>query len=309
MNIGDLLGLDDGSELLGLARQRWGKWTNEHPALNVVDAFDDVQSWLVGADREAADTVLWSLAMLASPDGGDDVAAAGALAKCLLPGACAEAGRLSEMVARGQVPRARATSGQINELVASQLWIEVRTFAWRRLKKVAANILVNTRIGVLRELGDNTQMWRKDRVWANTVLLDDLATGGNDAHTKAPVMDPAVISGTRPSRTHECDLLGDPAEVIDHETPLEELLDLLAWACERDVITDDDRSLLLCLIQEAAAVETRRTGRGCGGLIGNELSTRVAPKIGISGATVRRRASKSIRALAAAAPSRFAGHD
>lgn len=302
-NIGELLGLDDNSDLLELAVQRWATWTIDHPTLRVVDDFAELRTWLRGADREAADVVLLPLAMLASPDGGDDVAAAAALAKCLLPGVCTEAGRLSDMLARGQISGADSRSGSgpghVNELVAAQLWIEVRSFPWRRLTKVAANILVNTRIGVLRELGDNAQVWRTDRTWANTSLLHDwtapepaAATGGHE-----PVA--SVMAG----------MLGDPTLALDHQTPLEELLDVLAWACEHDVISVEDRSLLLCLVEEAAQVETRRLRRGRGGLAGNELSARVAPLVGVSEATVRRRTSKCIRALAAAAPARFVSHD
>ena len=85
--------------------------------------------------------MLWELARLASPSGGDDVAAAGALAWLLLPGACATAHRL------------RSLTPRIDEVVAAQLWLEVREFAWQRLGKVAANIVMNVRRGVLRELG------------------------------------------------------------------------------------------------------------------------------------------------------------
>lgn len=305
-NIGELLGLDHDSELLDLARERWSTWTAEHAPLRVVEDFADLRAWLRKVDRVTADAALLPLAMLAAPDGGDDIAAAAALAKCLLPGVCAEAGRLSDMLARGQITGSTAglCGGQINELVAAQLWIEVRSFPWRRLTKVAANIVVNTRIGVLRELGDNTQVWRSDRTWANTCLLDDMAVGDPATSTAAPTDPPAVPrDGELGAR-----LLGDPADVLDHQSPAEELLDLLTWACEHDVITTDDRSLLLCLVDEASRVETHRLRRGRGGLIGNELSARVAPLIGVSEATVRRRTSQSIRALAAAS-SRFTGHD
>lgn len=308
-NIGELLGLDEDSELLERAAQRWPTWMIDHPPLRVVDDFADLRGWLRGADRHDADAALLPLAMLASSDGGDDVAAAAALAKCLLPGVCTEAGRLSDMLARGQIVGALSgsCSGQVNELVAAQLWIEVRSFPWRRLTKVAANIVVNTRMAVLRELGDNAQVWRTDRTWANTSLLDDLSAADPDTPSTGPATDPAFGRGlAAPARA---DLFGDPAALLDHQSPLDELLELLEWACDHEVISAEDRSLLLCLVEEAAQVETRRLRRGRGGLAGNELSARVAPRVGVSEATVRRRTSKSIRALAAAAPARFAGHD
>lgn len=307
-NIGGLLGLDDDSELLDLAARRWNSWTIGHPPLGVVDDFIDLRGWLKNAGREAADAVLLPLAMLAAPDGDDDVAAAAALAKCLLPGACIEAGRLSDMLARGQIAGAGSGTANVNELVASQLWIEVRSFPWRRLTKVAANILVNTRMAVLGELGDNAQMWRTDRTWANTCLLDDLPGAESAGQRSGP--DPAAVATAPDARGPRLPgLLGDPAALLDAQTPLEELLDLLEWACEHQVITVEDRTLLLCLVEEAARVETRRVRRGRGGLAGNELSARVAPRVGVAEATVRRRTSKSIHALAVAAPARFAGHD
>ena len=67
---------------------------------DVVDDFDDLRAWLPSVDHEASDEVLLALAMLAAPDGGDDIAAAAALAKCLLPGACRLAGWLSTLPPR-----------------------------------------------------------------------------------------------------------------------------------------------------------------------------------------------------------------
>jgi len=39
-------------------------------------------------------------------------------------------------------------AAQIDQIVVAPLWVEVRTFPWRRLTKVAANVLMNTRAGV-----------------------------------------------------------------------------------------------------------------------------------------------------------------
>jgi len=76
----------------------------------------------------------------AIPNCGHDVVAVGALAWVLLPGARVVAHRL------------RGVSARIDELVATQLWLEVREFAWERRRKVAANIVMNVRRGVLRDL-------------------------------------------------------------------------------------------------------------------------------------------------------------
>lgn len=304
MSVGDQLGLDDNSELLDQARSKWPDWVAADSRLDVVAEFDDLRAWLPSVDRDASDEVLLALAMLAAPDGGDDIAAAAALAKCLLPGACRLAGWLSTLppkeVFRDSQPLVGGTWSaveRIDELVASQLWIEVRTFPWRRLRKVAANILMNTRVGVLREVGDFFCVSRADRTWANTTLVESLSSGE---------MPTGRVAG---ALFHLPEILADKSGP-DHDEPsaTEELLELLAWACERRVISDADRYLLLCLVEEADRVETRNLTRGYGGLIGNELSSRVAPRVGVSEATVRRHASRSMRALAEAAPRKF-GHD
>ncbi len=304
MSVGDQLGLDDNSELLDQARSKWPDWVAADSRLDVVAEFDDLRAWLPSVDRDASDEVLLALAMLAAPDGGDDIAAAAALAKCLLPGACRLADWLSTLppkeVFRDSQPVVAGTWSaveRIDELVASQLWIEVRTFPWRRLRKVAANILMNTRVGVLREVGDFFCVSRADRTWANTTLVESLSSGE---------MPTGRVAG---ALFHLPEILADKSGP-DHDEPsaTEELLELLAWACERRVISDADRYLLLCLVEEADRVETRNLTRGYGGLIGNELSSRVAPRVGVSEATVRRHASRSMRALAEAAPRKF-GHD
>ena len=316
MSVGDQLGLDDNSELLDQARQKWPAWVATDPRLGVVDYFDDLRSWLPTVDHEESDQVLLALAMLAAPDGGDDIAAAAALAKCLLPGACRLAGWLSTLppreVFRDSQPVMAGTWSaveRVDELVASQLWIEVRTFKWRRLRKVAANILINTRVGVLREVGDFFYVSRADRTWANTTLVEsfsagDLTSADGGAGYSAEMPTERVTGAL----FHRPEILADAGPEQEEPTATEELLELLAWACDHQVISPADRYLLLCLVEEADRVETRRLARGYGGLLSNEVSSRVAPRIGVSEATVRRHGSRTVRALAAAAPRKF-GHD
>ncbi|MBZ5733556.1 hypothetical protein K8Z61_03520 [Nocardioides sp. TRM66260-LWL] len=316
MSVGDQLGLDDNSELLDQARQKWPAWVAADPRLGVVEKFDELRAWLPSVDSSASDEVLLALAMLAAPDGGDDIAAAAALAKCLLPGACRLAGWLSTLppreVFRDSQPVAAGSWSaveRIDELVASQLWIEVRTFKWRRLRKVAANILINTRVGVLREVGDFFHVSRADRTWANTTLVESFSTGDLDASdgaawSKGELATEPVAGALR----HRPEILADAGPEQEEPSATEELLELLAWACENQVISAADRYLLLCLVDEADRIETRNLTRGYGGLLSNEVSSRVAPRIGVSEATVRRHGSRTVRALAAAAPRKF-GHD
>ena len=145
MSVATQLGLADPSEeLLAQAQEAWPSWCADHPGLGVVDDLLDLPAWLRDADRQEADDVLLVLAQLASPAGCDDVTAAGALAWLLLPGACVVAHRL------------RALTNRIDEVVAAQLWMEVRGFPWQRQRKVAANITMNTRRGVLRDGRDES---------------------------------------------------------------------------------------------------------------------------------------------------------
>jgi hypothetical protein len=315
MSVGDLLGLDEGGELLEHARARWATWAADDARLRVVDDLVDLRDWLSTVERVEADRVLLGLAMLAAPDGGDEVAAAGALAKCLLPGACVTAERVCQLVAKGQLSATfdGPVGQRVDELVASQLWIEVRTFPWRRLTRVASNILMNTRAGVLYELGDNARLWRTDRTWANTSALAAVTRGDFDPARLGSIDgDPGTSSRELTLAGFHPELLAGamPTPDADPErTPLDQLLEILAWACGHRVITTSDRHLLLVLVEEAARVKTNRTGRGRCGLIGNELSLRVAPRLGVSGSTVRRRAARSMAALAAAVPERFVGHE
>lgn len=274
--VGELLGLEEGSELLEIARCRWDEWSQADARLRVVDGYDELRPWLLEADYESIDDVLLALAELAAPDGGDDVVAAGVLAKCLLPGACQLAGWLSrrqqEQPFFDNQPAGGSGAARINELVASQLWIEVRTVGWKRVRRVAANILLDTRAAVLLELGDHFQVKRRDRTWAYSTLNDY-------AHELThPLVEPPDTSA------------------------VSELADLLAWAGESDVISPSDGQLLASVLEEAAAVETRNLRRGSGGFMSNELSRRVAARIGVSERTVRRHTSRTVRALAEAAP-------
>jgi hypothetical protein len=222
-----------------------------------------LRCWLRAAEPAAADEVLHALVTLASPSGGDDASAAAVVAWALLPGASVLAQRL------------RTLSPRIDEMVAGQLWIEIRTFQWQRLRKVAANILANTRTGVLRECGAHSQIERVDRTWSSVRLVDPTAIFWSRVCTQEDASDSAA----------------------------DELVEVLEWARAVNVISDWDRSLLLSLAETADSVGPARTGRGWCGLMANSLSADVADRLGTSPITVRRRARKAISALAEACAS------
>ncbi len=256
MSVATQLGLDEPSAVLRAADHKWADWTTEYSHLPEYRA--ELRAWLSAASPDEADRVLHSLATLAATDGGDDLAAASVLAWGLLPGACTLAHRL------------RTLSPRIDEIVAAQLWVEVRTFPWNRLRKVAANILLNTRAGVLRECGTAGHVARIDPTWSRTYIFDP------DGPFWATQFHPENTSAT---------------------TELHEIMD---WACAQAIISDTDRKLLLRLAAAADETPTNRTGRGHAGLMANQPAAQVGAQLGLSATTIRRRARHSIRALALA---------
>jgi hypothetical protein len=129
--------------------------------------------------------------------------------------------------------RLRTLSPRIDEIVAAQLWIEIRTFPWRRLRKVAANILANTRTGVLRECGAHRQIERVDRTWSSVRLVD-----------------PTAVFWTRVCAQDDAS-----------HSAVHELAEVLEWARAVNAISDSDRSLLLSLAETADCFGPARTGR------------------------------------------------
>jgi hypothetical protein len=258
------LGLgDEDNGLLADAGQSWASWAGRFPRLSGIGGVGSLRCWLRAAEPAAADEVLHALVTLASPSGGDDASAAAAVAWALLPGASVLAQRL------------RTLSPRIDEMVAGQLWIEIRTFRWQRLRKVAANILANTRAGVLRECGAHSQIERVDRTWSSVRLVDPTAVFWSRVCTQDDAFNSAA----------------------------HELVEVLEWARAVNVISDWDQSLLLSLAETADSFAPARTGRGWCGLMANDLSADLADRLGISPITVRRRARKAIGALADACAS------
>jgi len=227
----------------------------------VVDELLDLPAWLRDADRQEADDVLHILAQLASPAGSDDVTAAGALAWLLLPGACVVAHRL------------RALTNRIDEVVAAQLWMEVRGFPWQRQRKVAANITMNTRRGVLRDLGIGQDARYADSTWARSV----------------PLAPDAELWGVMDAR-----------RLPQAARPEEELAEVLIWAVAQGVIDERDRDLLITLATAADKAGVSHHGRGRGGLTSHRVTTAVAKRAGVSPITIRRRATASLKALTSA---------
>lgn len=158
----------------------------------------------------------------------------------------------------------RGLSDDIDALVATQFWLEIRLFPWDRLQRVAANILLTTRRNVLRDLGVAT-------AGPPTVLVAGLL------EVTAP---PAGLPSTQ-------------------EQTSAELVEVLTCALEQGVVDKGDVELLLRLAW--AADETpRQPRRARAGLLATQSADRVARQLGVSQATLRRRTTRSCRAVAAA---------
>lgn len=255
MSVAALLGLDDpNSELLGLAQTRWSSWRVDHPELTGAPALPCLRQWLLACSPYQADGVLAALANLGNCRRGDDIAAAAVLCWTLLPGACTLAHGLQSL------------SPDIDQVVASQLWIEVRS-GHTPVRRVAANVLLNTRKGVLHELG-----------------VGQPAGSGRD---RPVLLDPTSW------------LWLDLPNPAGPATAAAELNDLLERACGEGVIDLDDCRLLVRLAQASDAGKGPRCA-GRGGLTAAAVTTVVSSEFGVSGRTVRRRVQHSLDALAQA---------
>jgi hypothetical protein len=194
----------------------------------------------------------------------------------------AAATALSWVLVPGAAAIARRMSDlavNIDQLVASHLWTAARTFAWERRQWAATSILRETARGVQAEVGVGDGARRHDRTWLHT----------------------APAEPASPTWTTHVDLLGE-------EDPLQELQDLLVAAIAANVITVEDRALLVDLAV-AADEHSCTSRRGQAGLMTATASETVAARWGLSSRTVRRRVSRSIDRLAAFSAASLAAAD
>lgn len=161
-----------------------------------------------------------------------------------------------------------AVSDRIDEVVAAQLWVEVRSLPWRRPHWVAAKVARRLREGVLLECG--------------------MTTHHQPARLSLVPLGPV-----------------DPVDErrMDAGNAREELAELLAWACAEEVISLEDRELLVSVIAAARtfdrAGEHLRDG-GVAGLSSHQVSESVAQERGVCARTVRRHTARCVSALMSA---------
>lgn len=144
-----------GPDMESVVVTAWDGWTVRRPELAAVEDPCRLRAWLQQADPKVADEVAYGLAWLASVEGGDDIAAAKALAWLVLPAA--------SFVAR----QLRTLASGIDHAVAAELWIQVRTFPLHR-RKVIGNLVRELRNRVLEACEAPRALQRTDRTWFAT---------------------------------------------------------------------------------------------------------------------------------------------
>lgn len=193
------------------------RWGHLEPALAGSVCPDQLAAELAcGIDPQRGDDVLGALVRLGAADGHDEADAVLLLLHLLSDGASALASRLSDL------------TGDVLALAVGELTVQIRVFPWRRRTRAyAANLLLDTKAALLRELLPHRT---RSRPHAREVLVDPTDSRQVDALLDAPAASP---------------------EGADEHT----LNDLLVWASRTGVVGREDAALLL---------EVERT-RECGG--------------------------------------------
>jgi len=182
-------------------------WARLEPALADRVCLAEVAAELRrGADPHRADDILGALVRLAAADGHDDGDAVLLLLHLLSDGATALAARLPDV------------TGNVLALVVGELTAQIRAFPWRRRTRAyAANLLLDTKAALLRELLPHRT---RARPLAREVLVDP-----TDRQQVAALLDgPYAGPGA-----------GDDLD----------LTDLLVWAARTGVVDGSDAALLL----------------------------------------------------------------
>jgi hypothetical protein len=175
------------------------------PLLSVDDLFVALRP---GGDKDRADEILGCLVRLAARDGGDDELAALLVLHLLSDGVLAMARRLRDL------------GPDIVHLIVGELAAQIRGFPWRRRTRAfAANLLLDTKAAVWRELGHRRSAGHGPR---------ELPVDPQDAAV-ASAIDRSV-----------------PGPYDDGEA----LRDVMAWLARRGVADERDLRLLLELEHE-----------------------------------------------------------
>ena len=236
------------------------RWAAAEPLLVSLGTIDEVAR--IVHDRDApgrGNSLLAALVRIAATDGGGDDDAALLVAHLLANGT----GRLAVQL--------RDLSDDIDAVIAGALWIQIRTFPWRRrTRAIAKSLLLDTR---------------------SAVLADLCPYRSRSGLTRVVLHEPTLLAETQ-FRGRSQDLVDGP--VSDSGS---DLLDLLDWARAAGAIARCDVLLLLDLI---AAANGTDDGVGHGPRRGLNVAaeiTLVAARWGVNEKTVRRRRDRALNAL------------
>lgn len=185
------------------------RWAELEPALAGLGGLAELVTRIqAGVDRQHADELLGALVRLAAADAGDDQDAVLTLLYLMAPGA------------RSLARQLRDVSPDIDSLVCGELTIQVRAFPWRRRTRAyAANLLLDTKAGLWRELRPQ----HRRRHAAVEILVDPTA--------------PEEVRGGG-----LLDLAAEGGGVDELD-----MLDVLCWAERSGMVTADEVALLIDL--------------------------------------------------------------
>ncbi len=242
----------------GVQGEIWAGWVAAEPSLGVVSSLGELRA----LPDVVADVPLGALVRLAAQDSGDDPLAGVAVALLL------EGGAAHLMRSLGDL------SDDIEADVLGALWIQIRTFPWRRRTHAyAANLILDTRTAVLKQLLPG----HGRRSIAPLVLVDPQG----DLEEDQVIEDPWCGCG--------------PGSACEESA--RELVDLLEWALASQVIGVEDVALLLELIAAGDAVADMDTARTLRGACSQAAVLRVADAHGVSTRTVRRHRDRVMASL------------
>ena len=241
------------------------QWSATEAVLTGIATLDQLAQIVhCGVDQACTDEVFGALVRLAAVDGGDDQDAAMLVAHLLATGTRKIALALRDL------------TGDIDVLVAGQLWLQIRSFPWRRRTRAyASSLLLDTRRAVLAELRPYRSRAGRDPV----LLVNPIGAGSADGPAGAQSLTGVVVD------VHDRDESG--------------LVDVLVWAHRTGVVDSSDVALLIDLV---AAAE-RRTGPGHRAHRGVNVTgeiAEVAAQRGVHPKTIWRHRARVLSALRAA---------
>ena len=183
----------------------WRAWVEVEPSLGRLNSWPELRE-LRGTE---ADQLLGALIRLAAKDGGDDELAARAVAHQVNTEIVGVAIEFSDL------------GPEVDQVVMASLWLEIRTFPWRRRTRAyATSLRYNTRQSA----------------------LDYLLQPAADRRRLVSCDPVELIRGTAATAHPEHEISADDAA-------RGELVDYLRWCLEDGLITRDDAKFMLELIE------------------------------------------------------------